>query len=202
MNIERKHIDLLVSFGAGVGLGTLIAGALIKKKLLEDVEFQIETLENTYRAALALRDAEANIRADVVKAKEVIQEAQETVEKMAESVVDEAPRPNPYHETLEAMVADQIEPNIEGGLGDYSVSYIDEEEFEDGEGFKGRIEIIMSNGDPVFMMNDQPLDDWESLIGNSILIDMHRLCPPGAQAVLYVRNHQLDEDYEVIRVEP
>jgi hypothetical protein len=90
---------------------------------------------------------------------------------------------------------------VAGGVNDYGVSYIEEEDYLDEDGrFKGKIDIIMDDHNPVFLMDGQPIDDWDKRVGDSILVDFYKLVPPGVDPVLYVRNHRTDEDYEVVRV--
>jgi hypothetical protein len=110
---------------------------------------------------------------------------------------------NPYHTTVEAT-ATAHEVFVDGGINDYGVSYIEEEDYLDEDGrFKGKIDILMDGEhDPVFIMDGQPIDDWDKRIGDSILVDFFKLVPPGVDPILYVRNHRTDEDYEVVRVAP
>jgi len=120
------------------------------------------------------------------------------VESPIEGVVVE----NNYHKAISA-VETGVEVFVDGGINDYGMSYIEEEDYLDEDGrFKGKIDIMMDEHNPIFIMDGQPIDDWDARIGDSILVDFFKLVPPGADDVLYVRNHRTDEDYEVVRVVP
>ena len=110
---------------------------------------------------------------------------------------------NAYHKAVEAMET-PVETFVDGGVNDYGVSYIEEEDFLDSDDgrFKGHIEIILGGNEPTFMMDGEEIDDWDERVGDSILVDMFNRCPPGTSDALYVRNHRTDEDYEVVRVTP
>lgn len=110
---------------------------------------------------------------------------------------------NPYHTAVEAT-ATSHELFVDGGVNDYGVSYIEEEDYQDEDGrFKGKIDILMDGEhDAIFVMDGEPISDWAERIGDSILVDFFKLVPPGIEPVLYVRNHRTDEDYEVVRVAP
>jgi hypothetical protein len=107
-----------------------------------------------------------------------------------------------YHKAIDAIET-PVELFVSGGVNDYGVSYIEDSEFEEQNGFeKIRIDIMIDDHNPLFLMEGQQIDDWDKRLGDSILIDFFRLVPPGASPVLYVRNHAAGEDYEVVRVEP
>lgn len=114
---------------------------------------------------------------------DIVKDAEETAK---ESI-------NPYHAAVES-----------GGVPDGSISYIDEEDYEDEDGrYKGKIDILINGDqDPIFMMDGSPIGDWEERIGESILRDFYSMVPPGNDPILYVRNHRTDEDYEVVRLAP
>lgn len=119
-----------------------------------------------------------------------------TIEINAESVK------NDYHKAIEAVETPH-ETFISGGVNDYGVSYLEEEEYHTENGWdKLQIDIMMNDDNPIFLMDGQPIDDWAERVGDSILLDMFKLCPPGAPPILYVRNHKDEVDYEVVRVEP
>lgn len=106
-----------------------------------------------------------------------------------------------YHKAI-AAVETPTELFVAGGINDYGVSYIEEEDYhDDGDGrFKGRVDIMMDDHQPIFLMDGTPIDDWDKRLGDSILIDFYKLVPPGVDPVLYVRNHRTGEDYEVVQV--
>jgi len=233
IQLEKKHYDLISAFSVGVTVGALVirARAALKiKEMREDMALQIETIENSYAAAVALRDAQERLQTDIAKEVDIasnggqnlvavqdgkIVPLEETLAKPIEDVeapdylstvnvtpTHAEPVKNKYHQALEA-VDTPVEQFVDGGVNDYGVSYINEEDYEDEDGrYKGKIEVFLSDGDPVFLLNGVTCDDWDERVGDSILVDMFKLCPPGQPAVLYVRNQRTDEDYEVTRVEP
>ena len=109
---------------------------------------------------------------------------------------------NDYHKAMAATTTD-TDVFVNGGVNDYGISYIEEEEFleEDGR-FKGHITIVMEETQPSFFMDGSQISDWDQRVGDSILVDFYKLVPPGVTPVLYVRNHRTDEDYEVTREIP
>ena len=109
---------------------------------------------------------------------------------------------NDYHKATSATDTD-VDVFVSGGVNDYGISYIEEEEFEEEDGrFKGRITIVMEETQPSFFMDGNQIHDWDERVGDSILVDFYKLVPPGVTPVLYVRNHRTEEDYEVIREIP
>lgn len=106
-----------------------------------------------------------------------------------------------YHKAI-AAVETPVEMFVAGGINDYGISYIEEEDYHDeGDGrFKGRIDIMMDDHQPIFLMDGTAIDDWDKRLGDSILVDFYKLVPPGVDPVLYVRNHRTGEDYEVVQV--
>lgn len=118
--------------------------------------------------------------------------------------LDREPTKNRYHQAIEA-VATPIETFVEGAINDYGISYIEEEEFHDeGDGrFKGQITWVIDDTNPTFFMDGHQISDWDERVGHSILIDFDKHVPQNiSPQVLYVRNHQTGEDYEVIREIP
>lgn len=109
---------------------------------------------------------------------------------------------SPYEQAI-AATETPVEVFVDGGINDYGMSYIEEEDYLDEDGrVKLKIDIFMDDHNPRFMMDGQVCDDWDKRLGDSILVDFYNLVPPGAEPVLYVRNHRTDEDYEVVRVVP
>lgn len=117
-------------------------------------------------------------------------------------VRENEPVQNDYHKAISATET-PVEMFVDGGVNDYGCSYIEEEDYQDEDGrLKLKIDIFLDDQMPRFMMDGQVCDDWDKRVGDSILVDFFNLVPPGAEPVLYVRNHRTDEDYEVVRVEP
>jgi hypothetical protein len=109
---------------------------------------------------------------------------------------------NDYHKAM-AATETGTDLFVEGGINDYGISYLEEEEYMEEDGrFKGQITIVMEDTQPSFFMDGKQISDWDQRVGDSILVDFYKLVPPGVPPVLYVRNHRTDEDYEVLREIP
>jgi hypothetical protein len=109
---------------------------------------------------------------------------------------------NDYHKAMSAVETD-VDLFVEGGINDYGISYLEEEEYMEEDGrFKGQITIVMEETQPSFFMDGKQISDWDQRVGDSIIVDFQKLVPPGIPPVLYVRNHRTDEDYEVLREIP
>jgi hypothetical protein len=106
---------------------------------------------------------------------------------------------NPYHRSLQANET-PVEAFVEGGVNDYGISYIEEEEYYEDDGRnKEQITIVIQDFGPLFFMHGEQIEDWDERVGDSIVVDMLK---HGVTNQLFVRNHKTDEDYEVIREEP
>lgn len=177
--------------GAAFGIGALLG-------FLVGSEWRQSKLQKSYEESLAShkRAIEISMR-DISDDEEIRVGGEITVASTGE--LD----PNTYREAQEAVQATDFDTFVEGGINDYGISYIEEEEYfeEDGRE-KYQITIMMDDVQPLFIMDNQPIDDWDSRIGQSILVDFYKLVPPGIDPVLYVRNHERDEDYEVTREVP
>jgi hypothetical protein len=109
---------------------------------------------------------------------------------------------NPYHTAVAAMET-APETFVAGEPTQYGMAYIEEEEYQEDDGrLKEQIVILMNEHEPVFLQDGAEIRDWNERVGDSILIDMFRYCPPGQRQVLYVRNLATDVDYEVVRDTP
>lgn len=112
---------------------------------------------------------------------------------------------NHYKKALEKTEIQDtpVELFVDGGINDYGVSYIEEDEYfeEDGR-FKGQIILVQDGNSPTFFMDGVQIQDWAERVGDSIAVDFYNLVPPNAPPILYVRNHKRDEDYEVTREIP
>lgn len=109
---------------------------------------------------------------------------------------------NPYHHAVTATETG-VEAFVTGEVNAQGISYIEEEEYEEEDGFeKNQISVVVdvgNAGEPaLFFMNGVSISDWDVRLGDSILVDLFSHTPPGLDTrILYVRNHRLVEDYEV-----
>lgn len=194
------------SFGVGVVVGVLA----VKTRLEQAYREKSESLERVYQMRnekigtiheVYHTDAGVFVEGEIVDSKR--DEPAVDGERIDDVVVtQDEPVKNDYHKAFEA-VQTPVEMFVEGGVNDYGVSYIEEEDFEDEDGrVKNRVDLMINDHETIFMMDGVQIADWDNRLGDSILVDFYRLVPPGVEPVLYVRNHRTDEDYEVVRVEP
>jgi hypothetical protein len=177
---------------------------------------KLDSVKRAYEEALALRDRQPVINifqqdkepdeSDIPLEGVDFEGTTKVVlpEPVVEPDPEQMPTTNLYH-TAVAEVSTPVETFVQGEQNQFGISYIEDEDYlDDGDGrFKGRIDIIMQVDDgPMFVMEGEPIDDWEKRLGTSILVDFFTLVPPGAEPILYVRNHRTDEDYEVVQIIP
>lgn len=193
------------AFVAGCGVGVAVARTLMEKDERSTTVYQYIECAREHTNAETPAATEEELEG---KPTDHLSKILETPLKEVELEDVTIPEPeqleteNPYHK---AVAATETPMNlfVDGGVNDYGVSYIEEEDYLDQDGrFKGKIDIMMDEHNPIFLMDGQPIDDWDRRVGDSILVDFYKLVPPGADDVLYVRNHRTDEDYEVVRVSP
>lgn len=202
------------AFIAGTGVGALAVRVLIEKDLRENAPKEIVFVQNHFNTeAPAATEEELTepipevtdhltkvLNTPIAEIKDAM--SGQTVMVLPEGSVqpEDLENDNPYHRAVTATET-PVEVFVGGDINQYGISYIEEEDYLDEDGrFKGKIDIMMDDMNPIFLMDGQPIDDWETRIGQSILLDMYQLVPPGADDILYVRNHRSDEDYEVVRV--
>lgn len=209
-----------VTAAAGIGIIVGYSAAIVKAenksraKYKEEVEsmaraFEIALdanrhMETTKRVELKEEEIDFNEYSSFVEtppSQEVLNTPLAEVQPEFVITKDE-PSENDYHKAM-AAVETPVEQFVAGGVNDYGVSYIEPEDYLEDDGrVKYRVDLLMDEHRPIFLMDGQPIDDWDVRLGDSILLDFYNLVPPGVDPVLYVRNHRTSEDYEVTRVEP
>lgn len=218
-----------IGVGAALGLGAIggfISGRLsVEGKVRAEYAQSVEMLKNAFEQN-ADKGVEAPQRAPEVDTVPVPGEAGGLKARLSELKLDHEPKP--FVEKIlvgdgvigEAVISPEVvtlhEPDyakaiaaqetsvdtfVSGGINDYGISYIEDFEYEEDDGRpKWRIDIMMDEHNPIFIMEGQKIDDWDKRLGDSILVDFYTRVPPGVDPVLYVRNHQAGEDYEVVLV--
>lgn len=201
----RDMTSLGLAFVGGVGVGFGICGIWLKRKMELEIVEQLEIMENVYQIHYnnMVEQAEERLTPEVVSETPFSQAAAVVIEKrnapgVAEDIsieaTDEADDdPNTYQDAL-VQVTEDVEQSV--------IEFIDEETFNEDDGrYKGEIQIVLQQP-PVFVLDGEEIEDWAHRIGASILIDFFKRVPPGTTPMLWVRNHSLDEDYEVVQVIP
>lgn len=212
--MSTSWVTALGTFIAGVGVGAIAADLLMEKRHREKYEEYAASLSRTISQVSVTNVYKESLNAFVAEMDEIADDMEGWLEEnplidehgvVIEGGVIEAKDldvENDYHKAIRA-VETPVELFVEGGVNDYGVSYIEEEEYLEDDGrFKGKIDIIMDADAPIFLMDGHQIDDWDQRLGDSILVDFYRLVPPSVTPVLYVRNHRTQEDYEVVRVAP
>lgn len=195
----------LLAFIGGALLGGATAAIMMEKRAREvDTVYKYIECERAHVEAEEALNEEDKVVSDHLQIKLWEDEAEEISVVSAEvssPVIVELDAHTDYGKAIRATETSH-ETFVAGGVNDYGVSYIEEEDYhDDGDGrFKGRIDIMMDEHQPIFLMDGQPIDDWDKRLGDSILVDFYKLVPPGIDPVLYVRNHRTGEDYEVVQV--
>jgi hypothetical protein len=195
--------------GAGVGAvgGRYAVEGAIRKEYEESSKALIRAMERT--RVVVTRETPAATEEELETKVEIGPEGE------ASASNDEDPPPYINHyakavaerrvavESSDPTKETPVEMFVDGGINDYGISYIEEDEYleEDGN-FKGQITLVLNDNSATFFMDGVQIQDWDERVGDSILVDFYRLVPPNAPPVLYVRNHKRDEDYEVTRELP
>lgn len=199
----RFFVGVTSAFGAGILLGMGLGAILLEDRTRKKYE---ESMRSHRRAIEMAREAPvpAEPKTDVFEVPQGKQlnlnegpveqfHAPANVVKTKGDTADFTPgTENPYH----VAVDDPSDPRP-------TFIYLTEEDFEQDDGrAKNQIAILMDGQQPVFIENGGEIRDWEEKIGMHVLRDMYALCPPGERPVLYIRNVQRDEDYEVVVEQP
>ena len=79
---------------------------------------------------------------------------------------------------------------------------IDDDQYSEEDGrAKEQIQVFMGDGEPYFVQDGLVIEDWQEKIGDNILVMFYQNFPPdftGAR-VVYVRNHERGEDFEILQ---
>lgn len=215
--MNRGQVNMLLAatsiFTGGVLVGWTACRVKIEGKVREEYKVSQKAFQNAMRLA-SQTEPEAPVENEIDLFKDVPPPPVEKPDFSDIEVTDNQgtvivsgeieQTDNPYHKAVASTIIETpVEVFVDGGINDYGMSYIEEEDYLDEDGrLKLKIDIFMDDFQPRFMMDGQPCDDWDKRVGDSILVDFYNLVPPGAEPVLYVRNHRTDEDYEVVRVVP
>lgn len=210
----------LAALLGGLGVGLLAGAALshaeaslrAKKHYQEEYEETAATLERVYQFRIAR--AESKFWKNVDNASVVDDENYDLNEYSFQTADDdpitvggeitiETPIATPDYVAAATQYGDQ--ETFASDVSPWSLEFIEEEDYQDDDHrSKEQIVILMGGSDdePLFMMDGHQIDNWAELVGDYILKEFYQRCPPGADRVLYVRNHARDEDYEVIQEMP
>lgn len=207
-------IAMTGGFLVGCGIGWMMTEAIAEKRAREKYEESARIRDNAIQIAASMgvnkkpvpieveTDGAVDIKIQMPNGEVVT--AGQTLKMAPDFTIDPAAldTKNDYHKAM-AAVETPHEVFVSGGVNDYGVSYIDEEEYYDENGnVKEQIAILIDDHNPRFMMSGIEISDWDVRVGASILVDFYKLTVPGKDRVLYVRNHRTGEDYEVIQEIP
>lgn len=213
----RFLVGVSSAFGAGaligIGLGILLTEDKLRKEYLESTASYRRAMEMARKPAEAPVETEEelvfynhNHDEPLMTTKQVSPDGLTVGVPMkdADKTTFKPKDVNPYHTAVETAQENNLEPLIEGGVHDYAIAYIDEEEYHEEDGrYKGQIIVLMDETNPIFFHEGVSITDWDERVGDSILLDLHKHGQrTGQPPVLYVRNHKTDEDYEVLTDQP
>lgn len=209
--MRAHHIWFGISYSLAAVAGGLIGAAIQEERAYKKYEDALASHKRALDLAQTMKSERPVpeegdllvVTGDIETAPEDGTMMMSSVQHFDGTIKSERPADNPYHKAVEAS-ATPHQLFVEGGINDYGISYIEEEEYHDEEDgrFKGQIVMVWQEHDPRFFMDGVQINDWDTRLGDSIVVDFTRLVPAGANQVLYVRNHKTDEDYEVIREIP
>ena len=206
----------LIVFGTGFVAGAAVAWAAmaynVERTIKTRVDEEVASMERVFKSVYTKATDDVLLE----QALEDEDESQLTIDEVVDhfryvTLTEEEPEEVrvvedagtvAYNRVISAVETD-IDTFVSGEPNYYGVSYIEEEEYLDEDGrAKNKIDILMDDHNPIFLMDGIAIDDWHERVGDSILVDFYKLVPPGLDRVLYVRNHRTDEDYEVVQVSP
>lgn len=189
---------VLVATGSGILAGVcLTKGEAEYAAELRAKNKYDELLEIHKRALDRARDYSINLEGPVETEEELDAPDPKEEIKVGGEMIVETPIDPEYQEAVNPYLdPDTFHPDPNG---DWSVQFIEEEDYEDDEnGFsKERMEIMMNGDEALFMVDGDAITNWADLVGEHILVEFYKRCPPGADRVLWVRNNARNEDYEV-----
>jgi hypothetical protein len=79
---------------------------------------------------------------------------------------------------------------------------IDDEQYSEEDGrAKEQIQVFMGEGEPYFVQDGMVIEDWQEKIGDNILVMFYQNFTPDhtEPRVIYVRNNDRGEDFEVLQ---
>lgn len=216
----RSALSFLGGLLVGGGVGYVVAEHYLQNKMMVSAQEQIELHKRAISTAAEVAEKrvknvfeEDEGRPDVDLSDHPtlpLEDAPEPVKIQGDLFQPKSPdgegfspeTENPYHIAVSAKET-PVEQFVDGGINDYGMSYIEEEDYQEDDGrAKEQIVILMDEHNPIFLQDGAEIRDWDERVGDSILVDMFRFCPPGKPQILYVRNHKTDVDYEVVREQP
>ena len=195
----RFLVGVVAAFGAGLGIGAGLALVIKEDQLKKEYK---ESTESFMRAIRAAQQTEVHVH---------VNEGEEIPLQTAVKRDPDNPASDYVGKAIKVTEVDNFTPedanpyHVAVAQPQPSWTYLEEEDYQDEDDRVKRQITIMPNheGQPVFVMNDIEIADWEERIGSNILRDFYSLVPPDVvPAVLYVRNNVTQEDYEVIREVP
>lgn len=205
-------ITRLMAFAGGALLGGGITAIVMEKARRDEVVYQFIECERDHAVneVEAPAETEEELGEPITGLDEILATPISIVTRLGDDQVipdqrvgdEDKDTKNPYHVAVAAtVVPTPIETFVAGDVNEFGMSYLEEEDFLDEDGrMKNRIDIFITDGSPIFVLEGEQIEDWADRIGANILLDMYKLVPPGLDKILYVRNNRTDEDYEVVCV--
>jgi hypothetical protein len=197
----RSWVGALGGLIAGAGLGYIYSVTSVEKKVRAEYAESARMRQRAYEMAQDLAEeapAATEEEVKVITKMDIVSMSVDSEPNAFGGTLDFKPaEKNPYH--TPPQILDEAGLEVEMQL----ISYIDAEEYHEGDGRAKETLTFIGDGIEVHFFEDGvETDDWRDYVGESFLVDFQRLVPYGGEPVLYVRNHGLDVDFQVIREQP
>lgn len=192
----------------GAGVGFLLGMRAMENSARGEYEKATGAMRQAYEAALNMKgEAPVKTEDELIVEMPIMDIPEPTHHEVPEpnlfdnKIEDTRPKVNPYHQSITDVKPTPAATFVAGNPNEYGVSYIEEEDYDEECGrAKGTVTIMQDDMTWEFFLDGVKIDDWAERLGASILTDFFEYAQSTRQlpAVLYVRNHATDTDYEVL----
>lgn len=198
-------VGVLSAFGIGLVVGGTAVRILVEEKIAKEYDESVESITRAYEMALnnqPLTDKDMDFDLEYNR---VAMPDTEHVIWDPKDITEYEQKASTYH----TPVVDDTTPVnvfVEGTPNQFGISYLEEEDFDEDDGRnKHHVTMVVDpeTMDVTFFMMGQVIEDAFERLGPGIVGDFIEHVPHTLpNQILYVRNHQTDEDYEVVRELP
>lgn len=199
-------MGVLSAFGIGAIVGGVAVRVLVEEKIAKEYDESLASVTRAYETSLnQIQNEEGYVHFSDIQVEDRSANFGQRVVWDAKEKDEYVKQANVYHTPV---VEDTTPVNVfvEGTPNQFGISYIEEEEFDEEDGRqKYSISMVIDpeTMDVTFFCNGVEMGDWGVRLGPSIVTDFIEHVPHNLpNQILYVRNHQTDEDYEVVRELP
>jgi len=164
--------------------------------------------EATIRAEKKIREAEADLWNQWVSNLEPLMKAEspaETEEELTfspEGAILEQEQTLPPGYVEEYVQKAAVYGDSAHMVQSQPMEIIDDDQYSEEDGrAKEQIQVFMGEGEPYFVQDGMVIEDWQEKIGDNILVMVYQNFTPDhtEPRVIYVRNNDRGEDFEVLQ---